>query len=294
MFVTAGLYFAVRIFQDGAWHDYAGFGAVLGLAVASKISIAPLAVLAVLAAGGRVLEAEKQDTSVRMNFFGLSLAAVLSVFIFRIFQPYAFEGPHIWNVLPNPAWIANISEIAALANMGSMLRLLGQTERATEVILAALDIAEKCNIASFDAVTKRSLALLYEDRGEYDEAVAILDELQGTELGEWVEQEKIASDLNRIQAKIQGTWDISTSDDEDGLQDFGPICYAMVDGDQSSAESVLADMFLVYGATVIVVDDYKRGHVPEALSRFMEKYGDEYEQVLTSGDSIETYLVRKL
>ena len=113
LFVTAGLYFAVRIFQDGTYLDYAGFGAALGLAVATKISIAPLAVLAVVAASGRMLASGKGETSFRDNLIGLSFAAVLSILLFRIFQPYAFEGPHFWNVFPNPAWIANISEIAA-------------------------------------------------------------------------------------------------------------------------------------------------------------------------------------
>ena len=112
MFVTAGLYAAVCIFDDGRLADYIGFGVVLGLAVATKISIAPLAALAVAAAVGRLASAEDRKDEFRSAFLGLSAAALLSVILFRIFQPYAFEGPAIWNVLPNPDWLANISEIA--------------------------------------------------------------------------------------------------------------------------------------------------------------------------------------
>ncbi|MBN2555150.1 MAG: glycosyltransferase family 39 protein [Anaerolineales bacterium] len=112
MFVTMGIYFTVRIYDEGNLWDYAAFGAVLGFAASSKISIAPLAALAVVAALGKMFGAASFRDALRPAFLGLSLAAILSLIIFRLAQPYAFEGPNIWNVLPNPAWLANISEIA--------------------------------------------------------------------------------------------------------------------------------------------------------------------------------------
>ena len=42
---------------------------------------------------------------------GVLLAAVLSFLAFRVFQPYAFEGPSFFGLRPNPKWLANLQEI---------------------------------------------------------------------------------------------------------------------------------------------------------------------------------------
>jgi YYY domain-containing protein len=119
-FVLAGFYFAVRALEERRVQDYAFFGISLGLAVASKINTAPMAGLIVLAG---LVYIGKADPSRREKEFvrtlGLwILAAVASLITFRIFQPYAFTGPSILNILPNPQWLSNMSEIRQL-NQGN-------------------------------------------------------------------------------------------------------------------------------------------------------------------------------
>ncbi len=71
------------------------FGIVLGMAVASKINAAPIAIILPLAAVLYLfnLTAEEQRRQAPMVFAYLVLAGVISLISFRIFQPYAFNGP---------------------------------------------------------------------------------------------------------------------------------------------------------------------------------------------------------
>ncbi|MDF1500884.1 MAG: DUF2298 domain-containing protein [Anaerolineales bacterium] len=113
-FILAGFYFAVRIMDDNRPLDYAFFGIALGLAVASKISAAPLAVTAVIAAAVYLFktdDARRQEIFKQIVVF-LLLAAAFSLLTFRIFQPYAFKGPSFFNLSLNPDWLANMSEIS--------------------------------------------------------------------------------------------------------------------------------------------------------------------------------------
>jgi hypothetical protein len=78
---------------------YAFFGLALGLAAASKINALALAVLLPLAV---FLKNPKDffkpaSTGWTMRFHSMVLAAVISFIIFRIFQPYAFQGPGFFN-----------------------------------------------------------------------------------------------------------------------------------------------------------------------------------------------------
>ena len=111
-FVLAGLYFAVRVMDRGAWEDYLGFGVALGMAVASKISAVPLAAVVGLAVlprlvgeKGRLIQGEIGPAA-----RGLAIAAAASLIVFRVCQPYAFTGPSILGIELNPQWLANIRE----------------------------------------------------------------------------------------------------------------------------------------------------------------------------------------
>ena len=53
---------------------------------------------------------ERDDEIVR-GLIGVLLAAVVAFLAFRIFQPYAFEGPSFFGLRPNPKWLANLQEI---------------------------------------------------------------------------------------------------------------------------------------------------------------------------------------
>ena len=113
VFILAGLYFSVRVIGQGKLSDYLLFGVMLGLAVASKISAAPLAVAVALAGLTNVLSAPEDQKSavISRTLTFLLAAAFLSLLVFRVFQPYAFEGPGFFDVKFNPKWLANMAEV---------------------------------------------------------------------------------------------------------------------------------------------------------------------------------------
>ncbi len=115
-FILAGLYFAIRIFDNGEGIDYILFGILLGLSVASKINTVPLAGMSALAAVARVFTSENDQflRELKRAAVFLVLAAFLSVLTFRIFQPYAFKGPSFFNVGINQRWLDNMSEIQGM------------------------------------------------------------------------------------------------------------------------------------------------------------------------------------
>jgi len=116
--VVIALWFAVRAMDEGRWLDYGGFGVALGCAVASRINVLPLAVVLALAALIRVMptfepgfpRAERNRQWTR-EFGGLVLGGLLSFIVFRLAQPYAFDGPSILGILPNPQWLAQMQEV---------------------------------------------------------------------------------------------------------------------------------------------------------------------------------------
>jgi YYY domain-containing protein len=112
-FVLAGILFAVRVQERGELKDYLLFGLALGLSVASKISTAPLAGLIALAGLVRVLRSDPESRQLVLTrtLTYLIGAALVSVLVFRIFQPYAFSGPGFFGIKPNPNWLANMAEI---------------------------------------------------------------------------------------------------------------------------------------------------------------------------------------
>ena len=116
-FMLLGIYFAVRIAEEGRMAHYALFGLALGMALASKISAAPLAAMAVVAALIRLTRVRTPNSARSMPawddlypaFKGLALAAFVSIVAFRLFQPYAFTS--LLNPSLNPKWLANMAEI---------------------------------------------------------------------------------------------------------------------------------------------------------------------------------------
>lgn len=113
-------------------------GFLTGLAVASKISVWPLALIVAIAgfaqlmlengksAMGGDLAPDGNDTegavprhslgvyiALRL-LFALVLSGVLAVVAFRVGQPYAFAGPGFLDVKINPAWMATMRETHAL------------------------------------------------------------------------------------------------------------------------------------------------------------------------------------
>jgi YYY domain-containing protein len=94
-----------------------GFGLALGMAMASKINIAPLAVILPAAFVLRYLIQQRasgqpllQGLRLRADYWQLVIVCLVAgglatILSFRIFQPYAFDGIGL-----NPQWVANIRE----------------------------------------------------------------------------------------------------------------------------------------------------------------------------------------
>ena len=94
-----------------------GFGFALGMAMASKINIAPLAIVLPAAFVLRYLIQKKEsgqsiieNWSLDANYWTLVIVCLIAgglatIISFRIFQPYAFNGIGL-----NPQWVANIKE----------------------------------------------------------------------------------------------------------------------------------------------------------------------------------------
>jgi YYY domain-containing protein len=93
------------------------FGASLGCAVASKLSAAPVAFVLPVAFGVIVLRKPHEERPIWLvkSVFYLGLAALVSILVFRVFQPYAFLGPGFFGLRPNPQFVANIKEQRAQA-----------------------------------------------------------------------------------------------------------------------------------------------------------------------------------
>ena len=119
-FVTLALYFAVSAQQRGKLGAFILFGLACGTAVASRINVAPLALVIVLAAGFQAAPAfdarlsRKERRRVFLSqLLGLVLAGAGAFLAFRVFNPYAFAGPGFLDILPNERWLENLQRIGA-------------------------------------------------------------------------------------------------------------------------------------------------------------------------------------
>ena len=114
--VTLALYFAVAVQQRGKLLHYLLFGIACGTAVASRINLAPLAGIIVVAALIQVapifdsrLDARDRSRLLAHHALGLMLAGLGTFLAFRIFNPYTFIGPGFFDILPNDRWFENLS-----------------------------------------------------------------------------------------------------------------------------------------------------------------------------------------
>lgn len=107
LFAMAAFWFAARAFHRHSWLDYPLFGLMLGCAMSSKISIAPLALILIAALALRVNREVRQtepDLSeawlrsprghiVWRAGLGLMVAGLVTIAVFRVAMPFAFLPP---------------------------------------------------------------------------------------------------------------------------------------------------------------------------------------------------------
>jgi YYY domain-containing protein len=115
MWVALTLLFSVRILKEGAWYDYGIAGVAFGAALASRVNVAPLVVVILFAAGTRILPFfdqrllwSERNRAFMKHFGGLVAAGVLTILVFRIFNPYAFVGPAFFGLSINERWLQDI------------------------------------------------------------------------------------------------------------------------------------------------------------------------------------------
>ncbi len=115
--LAAGLLTRRRELDVRAWPWFVGFGLAFGAAMATKVSALPAALLLPLALLLRWLQHPRR---VQAEFFLVLsfslLAAGVSLFTFRVAQPYAFQGPHFWNLALNPQWLESLQNLKAQAS----------------------------------------------------------------------------------------------------------------------------------------------------------------------------------
>jgi YYY domain-containing protein len=107
--------FVSKFVHDPIFMPSLGFGIAFGLAMSSKLNAFPMAVClpaAVLIRSFQFSAKERQDRLMKA-LPHLILAGLVSIFLFRIFQPYAFTGPGFFNVKLNPQWIDNLRALEA-------------------------------------------------------------------------------------------------------------------------------------------------------------------------------------
>ncbi len=91
------------------------FGIVVGLAAASKINTVTIAILLPLSyfiLWGRI---PISDSGLKSELIlrDLVIGGIFAFLSFRIFQPYAFEGPGFFDIQLNELWLKNLREVSA-------------------------------------------------------------------------------------------------------------------------------------------------------------------------------------
>jgi len=106
----------VRIIGELA--PYILFGIALGAATASKINAVVIAVVLPMVELMRYLgmDKDKRQEAIVPILRNLFVAAVLSFLVFRVGQPYAFNGPTFFNMGINENWWASIQNLRAQAS----------------------------------------------------------------------------------------------------------------------------------------------------------------------------------
>ncbi|TLN23552.1 glycosyltransferase family 39 protein, partial [bacterium] len=91
------------------------FGLAIGMAMACKVNTALMALLLPIAILLRYLHipADQRQHQEQFVLRDLAVSAVVAFIAFRIFQPYAFQGPGFFGIGINDKWVQNLRDLAA-------------------------------------------------------------------------------------------------------------------------------------------------------------------------------------
>jgi YYY domain-containing protein len=118
--VTAAFYFCVDVAETGRWRSFALAGLFLGLAAATKLSMAIFGAVIGLAGvtwfwrqgvherGVGALRTNWMNGTLYRFAVGGAIALAVAGVAFRVLQPYAFAGPSPLSLRINPEWWGNI------------------------------------------------------------------------------------------------------------------------------------------------------------------------------------------
>ena len=119
-FACAALLFLARYWRDGRRLDCLLAGVFFGLAVACKISLAPLALVALLVMVLRAPVALEPSAALGARLEASLFRFVLFIFaaavVFRIAQPDAFRSASLLSFLPADRWLGNVEEGLRIAS----------------------------------------------------------------------------------------------------------------------------------------------------------------------------------
>ena len=136
-FVVLTMWFILDVADGKGWLSFVGLGISMGLTLACKVSVFPLALIVILAAWLRarrlIAEGNRPGRTLANATLALVLAGMLSVVVFRVAQPYAWAGPNYDSqveapepydrllrvleeapeplrsiIVPNPQWLVDI------------------------------------------------------------------------------------------------------------------------------------------------------------------------------------------
>ncbi len=117
LFTALSILFAVCVQRDGKLRDYVFFGLAFGCALASRINLLPLVGLIFVASAirllpvfGRGVAGYEREAHWTQSAVGIILAGVATLVAFRLLNPYAFNGPGIFGLTPNRAWLDEVGK----------------------------------------------------------------------------------------------------------------------------------------------------------------------------------------
>ncbi|MBK8032664.1 MAG: glycosyltransferase family 39 protein [Chloroflexi bacterium] len=126
LFTTLAIFYGVCVQRHGKIRDYALFGVMVGATVASRINLAPLAGLIVIAAAIQLAPVFDAKTSSAersrlwtIHLTGLVISGIFAFLVFRVANPYTFTGPGFFGLMPYSRWLDNMGTAQAL-NSGTI------------------------------------------------------------------------------------------------------------------------------------------------------------------------------